>query len=221
MDSLFCELNEFSCVILGDSEQDFLSFDLTTKKMILYLHLTFSPSDLWNCWSQLFFFYLTLLSRKTKSFSLLMDAELAEKLNRRIRRIESIDSSSSSSSSHVDELDFSSTINFKSKHFNRRFSSSNAQNLRNIFEQFEQNRHQLFLFKRIELKIFLFRSRFDIDGCEKIDLHRLKFLMEKLGLAQTHVRLKDLIRRFANDRDGLISFRDVRFESREVFCAHF
>ncbi len=78
-----------------------------------------------------------------------MDADLAEKLHRRIRRIESVESSSETSSINgnggiIDEFDFiSSTVNYEYQRptiFNpyleyNEFSRKQIQNLMQIFEK--------------------------------------------------------------------------------------
>ncbi len=77
-----------------------------------------------------------------------MDADLAEKLNRRIRRIESVESSSETSSINgngmIDELDFiSSTTNYEYQRpiiFNpyivyNEFSRKQIQNLMKTFDK--------------------------------------------------------------------------------------
>ena len=71
-----------------------------------------------------------------------MDADLAEKLNRRIRRMESSGSSSSSSLSALDESEpFQVTNNYQRSNSihrifdNQNLSSYNTQNLLQMFEQ--------------------------------------------------------------------------------------
>ena len=51
--------------------------------------------------------------------------------------------------------------------------------------------------------------RNDSDGNQQIDFQKLKYLMEKLGFPQTHVRLKNMIKNVDKNQDGLISFREV------------
>ncbi len=77
-----------------------------------------------------------------------MDADLAEKLNRRIRRIESVESSSETSSTNGnginDELEFLSSTNYEYQRpfvFNpyveyHEFSRKQIQNLMQTFEKY-------------------------------------------------------------------------------------
>ncbi len=60
---------------------------------------------------------------------------------------------------------------------------------------------------------FLFSlQRYDTDKDKSLNFNELKFMMEKLGIPQTHLSLKEMIQQVDNDRDGKISFREVRKE---------
>ncbi|KAJ1355104.1 hypothetical protein KIN20_012376 [Parelaphostrongylus tenuis] len=51
-------------------------------------------------------------------------------------------------------------------------------------------------------------KRFDDDADGFIDFDELKRMMEKLGEAQTHIALKEIIRKVDEDQDGKISLRE-------------
>ncbi|XP_076320621.1 EF-hand domain-containing protein D2 homolog isoform X2 [Tachypleus tridentatus] len=51
-------------------------------------------------------------------------------------------------------------------------------------------------------------SRFDIGTDGFIDLEDLKRMMEKLGVPQTHISLKDMIHKVDEDKEKKISFRE-------------
>jgi Ca2+-binding EF-hand superfamily protein len=57
--------------------------------------------------------------------------------------------------------------------------------------------------------LFVF-ERYDADKDKSLDFNELKFMMEKLGIPQTHLSLKKLIKQVDEDHDGKISFREVR-----------
>lgn len=52
-------------------------------------------------------------------------------------------------------------------------------------------------------------NRYDTDKDKSLNFNELKFMMEKLGLPQTHLSLKAMIKRVDEDQDGKISFREV------------
>lgn len=56
---------------------------------------------------------------------------------------------------------------------------------------------------------FLF-DRYDTDKDKSLNFNELKIMMEKLGLPQTHLSLKKMIKGVDEDQDGKISFREVR-----------
>ncbi|WKX97029.1 hypothetical protein Q1695_013014 [Nippostrongylus brasiliensis] len=64
-------------------------------------------------------------------------------------------------------------------------------------------------FSRKQIKFFTdtFKT-YDEDADGFIDFDELKRMMEKLGEAQTHIALKEIIRRVDEDRDGKISLRE-------------
>ena len=51
--------------------------------------------------------------------------------------------------------------------------------------------------------------RYDADRDKSLNFHELKFMMEKLGIPQTHIALKEMIRQVDEDHDGKICFREV------------
>ena len=55
-------------------------------------------------------------------------------------------------------------------------------------------------------KIF---PRYDTGKDKFIDFQELKYMMEKLGVPQTHLALKEMIKEVDEDFDGKISFREV------------
>jgi Ca2+-binding EF-hand superfamily protein len=59
------------------------------------------------------------------------------------------------------------------------------------------------------LGIFSF-ERYDTDKDKSLNFNELKYMMEKLGIPQTHLSLKEMIKCVDNDHDGKISFREVR-----------
>lgn len=50
---------------------------------------------------------------------------------------------------------------------------------------------------------------YDTNKDKFIDFAELKHMMEKLGSAQTHLALKEMIREVDEDKDNKISFREV------------
>jgi len=57
---------------------------------------------------------------------------------------------------------------------------------------------------------FCFFERYDTDKDKTLNFDELKFMMEKLGIPQTHLNLKQLIKQVDEDHDDKISFREVR-----------
>lgn len=51
-------------------------------------------------------------------------------------------------------------------------------------------------------------KHYDIDKNKFIDFEELKHMMEKLGMPQTHLALKEMIKEIDEDFDGMISFRE-------------
>lgn len=130
-----------------------------------------------------------------------MDADLAQKLNRRIRRIESFESSSESSSvngnSHgtIDETESLSSS-----------SSVNGDYQRpTVFNPYTE--YTEFSRKQIQSLMQTF-EKYDEDKDKSLNFNELKFMMEKLGIPQTHLGLKEMIKQVDEDQDGKISFRE-------------
>ncbi|KAK6047755.1 EF hand [Cooperia oncophora] len=64
-------------------------------------------------------------------------------------------------------------------------------------------------FSRKQIKFFTETFRkYDEDADGFIDFDELKRMMEKLGEAQTHIALKEIIRQVDEDKDGKISLRE-------------
>ncbi|KAK6739266.1 hypothetical protein RB195_020987 [Necator americanus] len=64
-------------------------------------------------------------------------------------------------------------------------------------------------FSRKQIKFFTETfKKYDEDGDGFIDFDELKRMMEKLGEAQTHIALKEIIRKVDEDQDGKISLRE-------------
>jgi hypothetical protein len=51
-------------------------------------------------------------------------------------------------------------------------------------------------------------SVLNISKCGKMSLEEFKSMMEKLGVPQTHLSLKSMIREVDQDNDGMITFRE-------------
>jgi len=58
--------------------------------------------------------------------------------------------------------------------------------------------------------LFFCFERYDTDRDKSLNFDELKLMMEKLGIPQTHLSLKDMIKQVDEDRDGKISFREVK-----------
>ncbi|KJH49327.1 EF hand [Dictyocaulus viviparus] len=64
-------------------------------------------------------------------------------------------------------------------------------------------------FTRKQIKFFTDTfNKYDDDADGFIDFDELKRMMEKLGEAQTHITLKEIIRKVDEDQDGKISLRE-------------
>uniref|UniRef100_A0A158PBM7 EF-hand domain-containing protein n=1 Tax=Angiostrongylus cantonensis TaxID=6313 RepID=A0A158PBM7_ANGCA len=64
-------------------------------------------------------------------------------------------------------------------------------------------------FSRKQIKFFTETfKKYDDDADGFIDFDELKRMMEKLGEAQTHIALKEIIRKVDEDQDGKISLRE-------------
>jgi Ca2+-binding EF-hand superfamily protein len=60
------------------------------------------------------------------------------------------------------------------------------------------------------ISTFSYFERYDTDRDKSLNFDELKLMMEKLGIPQTHLSLKDMIKQFDEDHDGKISFREVK-----------
>jgi Ca2+-binding EF-hand superfamily protein len=49
-----------------------------------------------------------------------------------------------------------------------------------------------------------------VDKDKSLNFNELKFMMEKLGIPQTHLGLKEMIKQVDEDQDGKVSFREVK-----------
>lgn len=58
--------------------------------------------------------------------------------------------------------------------------------------------------------------RFDTGKDGYLDLEELKRMMEKLGVPQTHLALKAMIKEVDEDGDDKISFREVRNNNERI-----
>jgi len=132
-----------------------------------------------------------------------MDADLAQKLNRRIRRIESFESSSESSSitgnscgaGTIDEPDSPLSSSSASCDYQRAV----------VFNPYTE--YTEFSRKQIQSLMQTF-EKYDIDKDKSLNFNELKIMMEKLGIPQTHLGLKEMIKQVDEDQDGKISFRE-------------
>ncbi|CAF0815026.1 unnamed protein product [Rotaria sordida] len=126
-----------------------------------------------------------------------MDADLAEKLNQRIRRIESVESSSETSSINgngmIDDIDLSYSLT------NYEYQRSDIFNPYTEYNEFSR--------KQIQNLMQIF-DKYDTDRDKSLNFNELKFMMEKLGIPQTHISLKEMIKQVDEDHDGKISFRE-------------
>lgn len=57
---------------------------------------------------------------------------------------------------------------------------------------------------------FISLRRYDNDKDKCLNFNELKIMMEKLGIPQTHLGLKEMIKQVDEDQDGKVSFREVR-----------
>jgi Ca2+-binding EF-hand superfamily protein len=60
-------------------------------------------------------------------------------------------------------------------------------------------------------------ERYDTDKDKSLSFNELKYIMEKLGIPQTHLSLKEMIKRVDNDHNGKVSFREVRINQTSYF----
>ncbi len=52
-------------------------------------------------------------------------------------------------------------------------------------------------------------KRYDTDKDKYLKFEDLKLMMEKMGIPQTHLGLKEMIKNVDEDHDGKINFREV------------
>jgi len=62
--------------------------------------------------------------------------------------------------------------------------------------------------------------RYDTGKDKFIDFEELKHMMEKLGVPQTHLCLKEMIKEVDEDFDGKISFREVWISHMLTVCLY-
>ncbi|KAK6177627.1 hypothetical protein SNE40_015688 [Patella caerulea] len=61
-------------------------------------------------------------------------------------------------------------------------------------------------------------NKYDVGKDKFIDFHELKLMMEKLGVPQTHLSLKEMIKEVDEDHDNKISFREFLLIFRKAAC---
>jgi len=132
-----------------------------------------------------------------------MDADLAEKLNRRIRRIESVESSSETSS--INGNSYGTGINDEPDSPLSSSSASYEYQRPIVFNPY--NEFNEFSRKQI-LSLMQTFDKYDTDKDKSLNFNELKIMMEKLGIPQTHLGLKEMIKQVDEDQDGKISFRE-------------
>lgn len=76
----------------------------------------------------------------------------------------------------------------------------------------------LCMYNEYNILLIIFESlfRFDTGKDGYLDLGELKRMMEKLGVPQTHLALKAMIKEVDEDGDDKISFREVRNNRRII-----
>ncbi|CAF1593003.1 unnamed protein product [Didymodactylos carnosus] len=121
-----------------------------------------------------------------------MDADLAKKLQKRIQRIESVDENENNRPADV-QTPVEQSLDMPS--------------YQRVFNPF--NEYKEFTRKQIQGLMQTF-EKFDTDKDKYLNFNELKFMMEKLGIPQTHLGLKDMIKEVDEDHDGMICFREVR-----------
>jgi len=133
-----------------------------------------------------------------------MDADLAQKLNRRIRRIESFESSSETSSINGNSHGTGTNDDSDSPLSSSSASCSDYQRpvVFNPYTEYTE-----FSRKQIQNLMQTF-EKYDTDKDRSLNFNELKIMMEKLGIPQTHLALKEMIKQVDEDQDGKISFRE-------------
>ena len=122
------------------------------------------------------------------------DNELAVKLQKQISR---------------NELKGDENIQPYMKVFNpytefKEFSRKEIQSLEKTFKKYK---FIMFVCRNVVINRFL--CRYDVNLDKKLDIEELKVMMEKLGVPQTHLGLKDMIRQVDEDQDNKINFKEV------------
>ncbi|CAF0841948.1 unnamed protein product [Rotaria sordida] len=133
----------------------------------------------------------------------LMDADLAQKLSQRIRRIESAESSSETSS--INGNSYGTGTNDESDSPLSSSSASCEYHRPVVFNPYTE--YSEFSRKQIQSLMQTF-NKYDLDKDKLLSFNELKFMMEKLGIPQTHLGLKEMIKQVDEDNDGKISFRE-------------
>ncbi|UJR25805.1 hypothetical protein I4U23_007155 [Adineta vaga] len=111
-----------------------------------------------------------------------MDADLAEKLHRRISRLESS---------------------------SEKYSLSNYEHQRSILCELSHRQIQ---------KLKQTFEEYDTDKDKSVNFDELKFMLEKLGIPQTHLHLKQMIKQVDEDQDGKISFGEFLLIFRKALA---
>ncbi|CAF1245492.1 unnamed protein product, partial [Rotaria sordida] len=132
-----------------------------------------------------------------------MDADLAQKLSQRIRRIESAESSSETSS--INGNSYGTGTNDESDSPLSSSSASCEYHRPVVFNPYTE--YSEFSRKQIQSLMQTF-NKYDLDKDKLLSFNELKFMMEKLGIPQTHLGLKEMIKQVDEDNDGKISFRE-------------
>ncbi|CAF4859800.1 unnamed protein product, partial [Rotaria sp. Silwood2] len=132
-----------------------------------------------------------------------MDSDLAQKLSQRIRRIESAESSSETSS--INGNSYGAGTNDESDSPLSSSSASGEYHRSVVFNPYTE--YSEFSRKQIQSLMQTF-NKYDIDKDKLLNFNELKFMMEKLGIPQTHLGLKEMIKEVDEDNDEKISFRE-------------
>ncbi|CAF1064415.1 unnamed protein product [Adineta ricciae] len=61
-------------------------------------------------------------------------------------------------------------------------------------------------------------EKYDTDKDKSVNFDELKFMLEKLGIPQTHLHLKQMIKQVDEDHDGKISFREFLLLFRKALA---
>ncbi|KAL7674552.1 hypothetical protein ACOME3_000829 [Neoechinorhynchus agilis] len=124
-----------------------------------------------------------------------MDSELAAKLNRRLE-ICGEQIPASLCSDQCDDQD--------------QLKKRRAFSIYHLYSEFRD-----FTTQAIKKYLAVFRE-YDLNHDNVLDVNELRIMMEKLGAAQTHLALKEMIRQVDEDKDGKVSFREFLLIFRKV-----